>query len=185
MRTFPRLLRTSIPLSVVASALLISGCSSQPGSARMEETHSSPTPANRGAAEPPAPSPSSSAQEEANKKTVIAFYEAGLNRKDFDAASLYFGPYYKQHDPISADGVEGFRAFVDYLKKNAPDFHSEIKRVFADGDYVILHIHNVIKPGDRGRAIVAIFRLENGKIVEHWDVVQELPKRTASENPMF
>lgn len=126
-----------------------------------------------------------SAQEETNKQTVVAFYEAGLNRKDFDAASRYFGPYYKQHNPNAADGVEGFRKFITYLKEKMPNSHSAIKSVFADRDYVILHVHKTTGTEDRGTAIVDIFRLENGKIVEHWDVSQAVPEQTVSGNPMF
>jgi predicted SnoaL-like aldol condensation-catalyzing enzyme len=120
-----------------------------------------------------------------NKDTVVAFYEAGLNAKDFDAASRYLGRAYTQHNPRAADGVQGFRDFVAYLKEHVPHSHSEIKRVFADGDFVILHVHKTSGPGDRGVAIVDIFRLEQGRIVEHWDVTQEVPERTVSGNPMF
>ena len=125
---------------------------------------------------------------EANKKTVLEFYEAGLNKKDFDAAAKYFGPHYIQHNPTAPDGIEGFKAFLGFLREKFPNSKSEIKRVFADGDYVILHVHAVREPGTRGRAIVDIFRLENGKIVEHWDVAQEIPEKcrttTACSDPV-
>jgi len=124
-------------------------------------------------------------QEEANKKTVLAFYDAGLNQKDFVAASQYFGAHYIQHNPLAKDGPEGFKAFLDFLRAKYPQSHSEIKQVFADGDYVILHVHAVREPGTRGNAIVDIFRLENGKIVEHWDVVQPVPDQAANSNGMF
>lgn len=124
-------------------------------------------------------------QLELNKKTVLAFYEAGLNQKDFDTAKQYFGADYKQHNPNAADGIEGFHKFVNFLKENMPDSHSEIKQVFADGNFVILHVHKKISPTDRGVAIVDIFRLEQGKIVEHWDVTQAIPEKTASGNAMF
>jgi len=122
---------------------------------------------------------------EANKKAVLEFYEKGLNQKDFDAASKYFGPKYIQHNPGAPDGIEGFKGFIAFRKEKFPNAHSEIKQVFADGDYVILHVHAVPTPGDRGSAIVDIFRLENGKIVEHWDVVQPIPEKTANSNTMF
>ena len=63
--------------------------------------------------------------------------------------------------------------------------HSEIVRSFVDGDHLIPHLHAVREPGTRGNAIVAIFELENGKMVEHWDVTQAIPEKTASANPMF
>jgi predicted SnoaL-like aldol condensation-catalyzing enzyme len=129
--------------------------------------------------------PGFAADLEANKKTVLEFYEAGLNKKDFEAASKYFGPKYIQHNPGAPDGVEGFKTFVSFLKEKFPQSHSEIRRVFADGDHVILHVHAVREPGTRGRAIVDIFRLENGKIVEHWDVAQDIPEKMPHNNGMF
>ncbi|MEA2874883.1 MAG: hypothetical protein QOF14_79 [Hyphomicrobiales bacterium] len=122
---------------------------------------------------------------EANKKTVFEFYEAGLNKKDFEAAAKYFGPKYIQHNPGAPDGIEGFKGFLGFLREKFPNSHSEIKKVFAEGDFVILHVHAVREPGTRGRAIVDIFRLENGKIVEHWDVVQDIPEKMPHNNGMF
>lgn len=121
----------------------------------------------------------------ANKKTVLEFYEAGLNRKDFEAAAKFFGSRYVQHNPTAPDGIEGFKAFLSFLREKFPESRSEIKRSFAEGDYVILHVHSVREPGSRGRAIVDIFKLEDGKIVEHWDVVQEVPEKAANSNGMF
>lgn len=132
------------------------------------------------------PAPDASAEQLAsNKDIVLAFYEAGLNRKDFEAARQYLGRRYIQHNPNAADGVEGFGKFLDFLRKNQPDSHSDIVRVFADGDYVILHVRKVPYPGAEPIAIVDIFRLEKGKIVEHWDVSQQVPAKTVSGNSMF
>lgn len=125
------------------------------------------------------------AQEEANKKVVVELYEKGINQKDFEAAAKHFGPRYIQHNPRAADGPAGFKAFIGFLKEKFPNYHSEIKRVLADGDYVILHVHNVPEPGARGAAIIDIFRLENGKVVEHWDVRQDVPEKSANDNTMF
>lgn len=125
------------------------------------------------------------ADPEANKKVVLDFYEKGLNQKDFDAAAKHFGPKYIQHNPTAPDGIEGFKAFIAFRKDKFPNAKSEIKRAFAEGDYVILHVHGVREPGERGVAIVDIFRLENGKIVEHWDVVQPIPEKAANDNGMF
>lgn len=121
----------------------------------------------------------------ANKKTVLEFYDAGLNRKDFEAAAKFFGSRYVQHNPTAPDGIEGFKAFLSFLREKFPDSRSEIKRSFAEGDYVILHVHSVREQGTRGRAIVDIFKLEDGKIVEHWDVVQDVPEKAANSNGMF
>ena len=124
-------------------------------------------------------------QMEDNKKTVAAFYDAVLNQKDFDKASQYLGPRYTQHNPTAADGPEGLKGFVNFLKEKFPNNRSEIKRIFADGDYVIVHVHAVREPGTRGNAIIDIFKLENGKVVEHWDVVQPIPEKPANNNGMF
>ncbi len=124
-------------------------------------------------------------QEAANKAAVLAFYEKGLNQKDADAALKYVGDRYVQHNPNAADGPEGFRQFIAFLRDKYPASHSEIKRVFTDGDYVILHVHAVREPGTRGNAIIDIFRLEGGKIVEHWDAVQPIPEKAANGNGMF
>lgn len=122
---------------------------------------------------------------EKNKKTVIEFYELAINQKNFEAAEKYLGPHYIQHNPSAADGKQGLKNYIKYLGKNMPDYHSEIKRVFAEGNFVILHVHNIPHPGSRGRAIVDIFRLEQGKVVEHWDVIQEIPPESANNNTMF
>ena len=124
-------------------------------------------------------------QQEANKKIVVDFYDKAINQKDFEAASKHLGSRYTQHNPNAADGPEGLKAFLQFLKEKFPASRSEIKRVFADGDFVILHVHAVREPGARGNAIVDIFKLENGKIVEHWDVRQEVPEKAANSNGMF
>ena len=129
--------------------------------------------------------PFAHADRAANKKNVVEFYEQAINRKDFDAASKYLGSRYIQHNPTAPDGAEGLKGFIGFLKSKFPNSKSEIKRVFADGDYVILHVHAVREPGTRGRAIVDIFKLENGKIVEHWDVAQDVPEKAANGNGMF
>ncbi|HUQ26591.1 MAG TPA: ester cyclase [Burkholderiales bacterium] len=129
--------------------------------------------------------PAYAADLETNKKNVVEFYEQAINRKDFDAASKYLGSRYIQHNPTAPDGVDGLKGFLGFLRDKFPASKSEIKRVFAEGDYVILHVHAVREPGTRGRAIIDIFRLENGKIVEHWDVAQDIPEKAANANGMF
>jgi predicted SnoaL-like aldol condensation-catalyzing enzyme len=126
-----------------------------------------------------------SADLETNKQVVLEFYELIINKKDFAAARPYIGDYYRQHNPLVAEGPEGLAAFIDWLKVEYPDAHSEVKRVFADGDHVMLHVHSMRPPHPRGRAIIEIFRLEEGKIVEHWDTIQEIPESSANPNGMF
>ena len=110
---------------------------------------------------------------EANKKAALEFYDLAINKKDYEAALKYIGADYKQHNPLVGDGKEGFKAFLAMLKKDFPEAHSEVKRVFADGNYVIIHVHSMRVPNTRGRAIFDCFRFDNGKIVEHWDAIQE------------
>jgi len=125
-----------------------------------------------------------SAKEEASKKLVTEFYEKVLNQKDIAAIDKYVGPY-RQHNPQAPDGPEGLKGYIGYLKQTAPQFHAEIKKVLADGDYVILHVHAVPAPGSRGLAIIDIFKVDNGKLVEHWDVIQDIPEKQANPNTMF
>src|SRR5690242_8808053 len=121
-----------------------------------------------------------------NKRNVLAFYEAGINDKDFDAAAELIGDSYVQHNPAIADGAAGFKGRVDYIKKTFPQLRAEVKNIFADGDYVIAHVHGVRVPGQRGTAIVDIFRLdEDGKLIEHWDVMQDIPEQAENANGMF
>ncbi len=123
--------------------------------------------------------------QEKNKETVQNFYELALNQKNFAAASQYLGTRYTQHNPLAADGPEGLKNFLNYLREKYPDAHSTIKRIFAEGDYVILHVHSVKEPGTRGSAIFDLFKLENGKIIEHWDAIQDVPEHSANANGMF
>lgn len=125
------------------------------------------------------------AQEQANKQAVIEFYNKALNDKDFAAASKYLGNRYTQHNPTAADGPEGLKGFIQFLRDKFPQSHSEIVQAFADGDYVILHVHSVRTPGTQGRAIFDLFKLEHGKVVEHWDAVQDVPASSANANGMF
>ena len=125
------------------------------------------------------------AQLDLNKKVAVAFYEASINRKDFASAAQYLGPYYKQHNPTAKDGAEGLKSFIEFLKAKFPKQHGDIKQVIADGDLVALHVHSTRDDGTPGRAIVDIFRLQNGKVVEHWDVIQDIPAQAANPNGMF
>ena len=123
--------------------------------------------------------------EENNKKIVLAFYDAALVQRNVDAAVAYLGPQYIQHNPIAPDGVEGVKGLIRFLAEKYPQRTSSIKRVIAQGDLVVLHLHSKTNPEDRGTAIVDIFRLSNGKIVEHWDVMQAVPEKAANANTMF
>ena len=122
---------------------------------------------------------------DANKRTVLAFYDAALNRLNIDEAAAYFGPHFINHNPRAKDGIEGFRSLFQDLKRQFPGLRADVKRAFADGDFVILHVHVKLQPDELGLAIVDMFRLEDGRIVEHWDVRQPIPEVAANTNGMF
>jgi predicted SnoaL-like aldol condensation-catalyzing enzyme len=123
--------------------------------------------------------------QETNKQIVAQFYQKALNEKDFPAAESYLGAKYIQHNPLAQDGKDGLKNYIGYLKKTYPQSHSEIKRMIADGDYVVVHVNSVLEQGTKGRAIIDIFRLENNKICEHWDMIQPIPSEAANTNGMF
>jgi predicted SnoaL-like aldol condensation-catalyzing enzyme len=123
---------------------------------------------------------------EANKRMVHEFYNLAFNEKQpEEAVRRYVGPYYRQHNPQAGDGPEPFIQFVRGFTQTFPNLRFEFKRQIAEGDLVVIHNHLVRQPGDRGVAVMDIFRLENGKIVEHWDVLQDVPEQAANTNTMF
>jgi predicted SnoaL-like aldol condensation-catalyzing enzyme len=124
-------------------------------------------------------------QMEINKKIVMEFYDQVVNRRDFEAASRYLGPYYIQHNPDAVDGAEGLKTFMYMMREKFPHCACEVKRVFADGDYVILHVHIIREPGTRGSVNMDIFRLEHSKVVEHWDVNQLIPEKMVNPHGML
>jgi len=124
--------------------------------------------------------------EEENKKIVRNFYEMAFNQhKPTEAAKKYIGDQYIQHNPYVKNGAAAFYGYFEGFFKAHPKSRVEIKRVIAEGDLVVLHLHSRVDENDLGRAIVDIFRVENGKIVEHWDVIQTVPEKSASGNTMF
>jgi predicted SnoaL-like aldol condensation-catalyzing enzyme len=125
-------------------------------------------------------------QLEANKATVRDLMNLAFNlKKPEEAAAKYIGPYYRQHNPTAGDGTEPFISFVHEFAKAFPALRFDLKRQVAEGDLVVQHSHIIREEGDSGLAVVDIFRLENGKVVEHWDVIQEVPKSPANDNTMF
>lgn len=122
---------------------------------------------------------------EHNKQVVKEFYQAAINEKNYAKAQYYLGKNYIQHNPLAADGKAGLEKFIASLKQTYPLAHSEIKRVIAEKNYVVLHVKSVVEPGKNAQAVIDIFRLAKGKIVEHWDVHQAVAEKTMNKNTMF
>ena len=126
-------------------------------------------------------------QEARNKANALAFYDLAFNQHKLqEAVSKYVGKTYIQHNPTVADGGQAFiDAFAPFLKEN-PGSRAEVKRIAAEGDLVFMHVFSQTSAQDRGEAVVDIFRFDhNGKIVEHWDVIQAVPEKNASGHPVF
>jgi predicted SnoaL-like aldol condensation-catalyzing enzyme len=124
-------------------------------------------------------------REERNKEIVMKFYDEIFNKHNMAAAELYMVEDYKQHNPNAPDGRKTFVEFIGGALARFPDWTASVKRVAADGDLVFLHTHMKRSKDDRGTAVVDILRVRDGKIVEHWDVVQPVPEKAANQNTMF
>lgn len=122
-----------------------------------------------------------------NKKMVMDFFNtAFVDKKIQEAFDTYVGDTYIQHNPNLPNGKEPVIGFLSkiFLDDN-PQISVSVKRVIAEGDIVVVHHHSKNTPRDPGLAIVEIYRVENGKIVEHWDVLQNVPETSANDNTMF
>ena len=120
-----------------------------------------------------------------NTETVRAYYELAFNEgKPEEAVAQYLGDRYIQHNPQAADGPEAFIGFVNWFRGEYPELHVEIKRTVAEGDLVITH-GLITLAGGPWHGCGDIFRLEDGKIVEHWDVLQPVPETAENDNTMF
>ncbi len=127
--------------------------------------------------------------EAANKAVVVAYERAAFEEKNIEKAAALVADNLIQHNPTVPNGKEGvINGIGGYLLKQFPNLKITEKRVLTNGDYVIVHKYGQFdstNAADPGVAIIDIFRLEDGKIAEHWDVIQPIPAQAANENTMF
>ena len=120
--------------------------------------------------------------EESNKVIIREFYEVLFDNKDIDgAAEKFISPTnYIEHSPEILEGIEGFKKSMKHMIEGSPGYVMDVKKVLADGDLVVVHGKTSLfgKP----IAFVDIFKMKDGKVIEHWDVIQEIP--TNSPNPL-
>ncbi|RZA28824.1 MAG: hypothetical protein EOP02_06305, partial [Proteobacteria bacterium] len=110
----------------------------------------------------------------ANLAVVMGLFEHVLNPMDSGAVDRFIDEGYIQHNQSVEPGREPLKAFLDMIKGQTPQAVHDVKRAFVDGDHVTVHYHVRRWPDDLGWAVIDIFRVENGKVKEHWDVMQDV-----------
>ncbi len=122
---------------------------------------------------------------EENKSNAIAFYRTAYEGNPKEAIQKYVGKEYIQHNPDVSDGTQGFIEYFERMKLEYPEKYIEFVRCIAEGDLVALHTHQIWPDNDE-YVTMDFFRFdENGKICEHWDSIQQIPKNSANENTMY
>jgi len=120
------------------------------------------------------------------ERTVIGLIDTAFNqKKPAEAWERYGGPYYKQHNPTAPDGKEAIIGLLNAWLPTVPNLRYDIKRIISHRDMVWVHSHVTKGPADLGNAVVDIFRLEKGKVVEHWDVGTPVVEKPLNDNTMF
>jgi predicted SnoaL-like aldol condensation-catalyzing enzyme len=122
---------------------------------------------------------------DSNKTAAIAFLELASSGKVHDAYSKFVGAEFKHHNPFFEGSAESLMAGMEENARQNPDKVLEVKRAIAEGDFVAVHSHVRQKPGDLGAAVVHIFRFQNGRIVELWDLGQPLQENSQNQYGMF
>ncbi|WP_420387218.1 ester cyclase [Roseivirga sp.] len=122
---------------------------------------------------------------EANKNSAIAFYQMAYEGNPRKAVETYVGSNYIQHNPDVKDGTEGFIEYFEKMQREYPDKSIKFLRAIAEGNLVALHTHQTW-PGNDQYVTMDFFRFDDsGKIVEHWDAIQQVPQQAAHNNGMI
>lgn len=124
-------------------------------------------------------------QEQANLDLVLRMFAEVLSPMDSSAADRFISPDYIQHNQGVEPGLDAFKAFLDMIREQTPQAVHDVKRAFVDGDHVTVHYHVRRWPDDLGWAVIDIFRVEDGMIVEHWDVMQDIVEGGPNPNSPF
>ena len=120
-----------------------------------------------------------------NKKNAIAFYKTAYLGNPKKAIAEYVGQEYIQHNPAVANGKAGFITYFERMQKEYPEKSIEFVRCIAEGNLVALHTHQLWPDNDE-YVTMDFFRFdENGKICEHWDSIQQVPKTSENKNKMY
>ena len=119
------------------------------------------------------------------KQNAIDFYKMAYNGNPKQAVETYVGTEYIQHNPLVGNGKQPFIDYFDRMSSEYPEKSIEFVRVIAEGDLVALHTHQTW-PGNEEYVTMDFFRFDsNGKIIEHWDAMQQIPKESANGNTMY
>lgn len=124
-------------------------------------------------------------QEQANLDLVLRMFAEVLNPMDSSAVDRFISPGYIQHNQGVEPGLDAFKAFLDMIREQTPQAVHDVKRAFVDGNHVTVHYHVRRWPDDLGWAVIDIFRVEDGMIVEHWDVMQDIVEGGPNPNSPF
>ncbi len=128
---------------------------------------------------------SRTALEQSNLDLVLTMYRNVLIAMNPERVDEYLAPGYIQHSSLAEPTLDALKRFLVKVRRESPDARQTIHRAFVDGDHVIVHVHVERWPGDPGLAVVDLFRCEHGLIVEHWDVIQEVPATPLNPVSMF
>jgi|KBSMisStaDraftv2_1062788.scaffolds.fasta_scaffold483969_2 predicted SnoaL-like aldol condensation-catalyzing enzyme len=123
--------------------------------------------------------------EQQNMQTARNLYAAIFTTRDATLAKSFLGPQYIQHAPNVADGREGLALAIADIIKQTPQISYEVKHIMAEGDLVTVMGQLRETPGARGQMIFSIFRFNAGKVVEHWEALQDVPETSANGNGVF